>query len=248
MDEREFLKEMSELIDLGRTKENLLKKAEVDDYLSEYNLSDDKLKMVYAYLLEHNVEVEGSDVKSESNSEQETKDSKYIAVYKKELRALKEYTKEELNELYEKLKLGKDTSIINDVINANLKRVVSIAGKYKNRGVLLEDLIGEGNIELISCVNSLFGNKDVVNCKKYIDHSINKKLIEVVDEALGEDGRISTILGRVNLLHEATNVLAKEFGRVATIEELSEFTHMDLEEIQMYVELSNDSIEIGKGD
>ena len=42
--------------------------------------------------------------------------------------------------------------------------------------------------------------------------------------------------------------LAQEYGRIATIEELSEFTHMDIEEINQYVDLSHNEIELGKGE
>ena len=56
------------------------------------------------------------------------------------------------------------------------------------------------------------------------------------------------MLAKVNLLLEATHILAEEYGRIATIEELSEFTHMDLEEIRMYVDLSLDNIELGRGE
>jgi len=59
---------------------------------------------------------------------------------------------------------------------------------------------------------------------------------------------VHALLGRVNLLLEATRTLAQEYGRIATIEELSEFTHMDIEEINQYVDLSHNEIELGKGE
>ena len=59
---------------------------------------------------------------------------------------------------------------------------------------------------------------------------------------------MSAVLARINLLLEATHTLAEEYGRIATIEELVEFTHMQEEEIRMYVELSRDNIELGKGE
>ena len=42
--------------------------------------------------------------------------------------------------------------------------------------------------------------------------------------------------------------MAEEYGRVATLNELAEFTHMDDEEIKMYVEFSQNKIEIGTGE
>ena len=112
----------------------------------------------------------------------------------------------------------------------------------------MEDLIQEGNLELTTCVAMLCGNRDVLDYKKAIDHAVRSRLIELVDEELSGSDSISMVLARVNLLLEATRTLAEEYGRIATIEELSEFTHMDIEEINMYVDLSRNEIELGKGE
>ena len=134
------------------------------------------------------------------------------------------------------------------VIEAKLKRVVTLAGKYRGRGVPLEDLIQEGNLELTSCVAMLCGNQEVADFEKAMDHAVRSRLIELVDDELSDSDSISTVLARVNLLMEATKSLAEEYGRIATMDELAEFAHMDREEIQMYVDLSGNAIEIGSGD
>lgn len=249
MEQREFLRQMEQLVDFARTKENQLTKEEVADYCSDFSLSEDKLELIYAYLREHQVHVvgyEGETHVSSSESEKTQKDSQYIAIYRKELRGLPSYTKEETEALYESLRQG-DETVIGTVIEAHLQRVLALAGKYRDRGVLLEDLIQEGNLELTTCVAMLCGNKEVVDYKKAIDHAVRSRLIELVDGELSSMDSITMVLGRVNLLLEATRTLAKEYGRVATLEELSEFTHMDAEEIRMYVDLSRNEIEIGQG-
>ncbi len=94
----------------------------------------------------------------------------------------------------------------------------------------------------------LLGNHEVMDFKKAIDHAVRSRMIELVDEELSISDQVSAVLAKVNLLLEATHILAEEYGRIATIEELSEFTHMDLEEIRMYVDLSLDNIELGRGE
>lgn len=248
MDQREFLRQMEQLVDFARTKENQLTKEEVADYCSDLSLSEDKLELIYAYLREHQVHVEGYETTSHAETKEETstKDSRYITVYRKELRALPNYTEEEIQELFDGLRQGKEETV-GLVIEAHLQRVLTLAGKYRGRGVPLEDLIQEGNLELVNCVTMLQGNEEVTDYKKAIDHAVRSRLIELVDAELAGSDSITMVLGRVNLLLEATRILAKEYGRVATIEELSEFTHMDSEEIRMYVDLSRNEIEIGQG-
>ena len=43
MDQREFLRQMEELVDFGRTKENLLTKQEITDYCSDWNRGTDAI-------------------------------------------------------------------------------------------------------------------------------------------------------------------------------------------------------------
>lgn len=92
------------------------------------------------------------------------------------------------------------------------------------------------------------GNGEIKDMKKEMDHAVQSRLIELVDEQLQDQDSLSSILGRVNLLLEATRALAEEYGRVATIEELSDFTHMDIDEINMYVDFTDNKIELGKGE
>ena len=238
MDQREFLRQMEELVDFGRTKENLLTKQEIADYCSDWNLTEEQMPFVYAYLKEHRIEVEGYRAPVEKTEEEAVekseKDSKYLRLYKEELCQLKRYEEEE--------------QVISSVIEAHLHRVMQLADKYRGRGVPVEDLIQEGNLELTACVAMLCGNEEVVDYQKAIEHAVRSRLIELVDEELAGTDSVHALLGRVNLLLEATRTLAQEYGRIATIEELSEFTHMDIEEINQYVDLSHNEIELGKGE
>lgn len=261
-DQKEFLRQMKELADFGRTKENVLTKEEIADYCSDLSLTEEQLELVYAYLTEQKIQIPGFFAAGQNGQPKEEKgklpeesgsgkmsaeDSKYLRLYRKELRELPEFTKEEMDKLYQKLRRG-DETVVETVIKGHLSRVVTLAGKYRGRGVPLEDLIQEGNLELITCISMLCGNVSVPDFKKAIDHAVRSRLIELVDEELSQDESESTVLARLNLLLEATRTLAEEYGRIATLEELSEFTHMEQEEIQMYVDLTKEGIEIGKGE
>jgi RNA polymerase primary sigma factor len=251
LNQKDFLRQMEELVDFGRAKENLLTKDEVKDYCEDLLLNEDQMELVYAYLAEHQVKVSGysgNNTETDNGLTQKDSpaDSKYLRIYRKELRELPEYTKEEAEILYERLRNGED-AVTHAVVESHLARVVTLAGRYKGRGVPMEDLIQEGNLELMMCVSMLCGNQTVADFKKAIDHAVQSRLIELVDEELAGSDKESSVLARVNLLLEATRTLAEEYGRLATIEELSEFTHMDIAEIEMYVELSSDKIELGKG-
>ena len=48
MDQNKFLKQMQELVEFGRTKDNVLTKEEIADYCSDMSLTDKQLELVYA--------------------------------------------------------------------------------------------------------------------------------------------------------------------------------------------------------
>lgn len=244
MNQEIFLKQLNLLVDYARTKENKLQKQEVNDYFSEMKLNEEQLKLVYEYLAEHHVEVKGTSAKKDGKPMSQ-EDSAYLRIYRKEINTLPTRTKEEMEDIYRLLSEGEE-SILQTAIESHLKRVVTLAAKYKNRGVLLEDLIQEGNLELISSIHNLLGNNDIDNHRKEIERCIKARLIELVDEAAEATGRENSILAKTNLVYEATKVLAEELGMVANIHELAEYTKMTEDEIMELVELSLEEIKIGE--
>lgn len=248
-DQNEFMKQMLELVELAKANESRISKKEVDDFCSDLDLTKPQLKLVYDFLKEHNIDLTDGSKTDFSTSEGDgptmnTEDSKYIRFYRKELREMREYSIEECDNLYARLLAGEEVQ--STVVETYLHRVVTIANKYRNRGVPFEDLIGEANLELMLLVGDFCGNSDIKDLRKELDRGIRKRLIELVDGELDDKGKENSLLAKTNLIHEATKVLAEEWGRLATVEELAEYTKMTEEEIQMYVELALDEIHIAK--
>lgn len=262
--QNEFMKQMLELVDFAKAKDGTITKKEVADYCSDLELADGHLKLVYDFLYEHGIQVVGHKVKKGKTDDADsspdgfttaegdglnlnTEDSRYLSVYRRELRGLPEFSQEEKAQMYEKLLAGEE-GVIHSVIESHLKRVVTLAGVYKNRGVPLEDLIQEANLTLITTVDMICGNREIKEVKKELDRSIKGRLIELVDAQTESRGLEHTIVAKTNLIHEATKVLAEDLGRLATVEELAEYTKMTEEEIRMYVKLSLEEIRIGEGE
>ena len=61
---------------------------------------------------------------------------------------------------------------------------MKLSDKYRGRGVPVEDLIQEGNLELTACVAMLCGNEEVVDYQKAIVNAVSSRLIFLVDEVL----------------------------------------------------------------
>ena len=193
---------------------------------------------------EQETEVITEDSTTEDTTKHEEKDSIYLKMYLEDLSAIDELGKEEEKELIDKIKNGDEHSKVR-LIEGYLKLVVKIAKEYVNKGILIEDLIGEGNMGLMSGVNSINELVDHSNLSSYLENAIRETLIEVTKENTEQDKFAKRVMERANYLNSASNELAEDLGRKPTIKELSEYTKITVEEIIDILNMSGDSINVG---
>lgn len=170
-------------------------------------------------------------------------------LYRRELAALKNNGEAEENQKIQAYLEG-DTSLRNEIVEAQLKNVVGQVVKYRKRNVPEEDIIAEGNLALLNEISLLEkgreqfrkgdGSMDVAAFKEALWDGVIRAMEEFVDGMILSKDREETVLARVNLLYEATKYLAEEYGRMPTEEELAEYTRMEPLEIKEIRGLSKD--------
>jgi RNA polymerase primary sigma factor len=90
-----------------------------------------------------------------------------LKLYLKEISRIKEISPDEEKELGKKIQKG-DKEALNQLVEANLRFVVSVAKKYRGSGISFLDLINEGNLGLIEAAKRFDPNKNV----KFITYAI----------------------------------------------------------------------------
>ena len=151
---------------------------------------------------------------------------------------LREASHHELLSREEEIELAKrieeaDESARSELIQANLRLVISVALKYQGHNVPLEDLIQEGNIGLMKAVNK-FDYRKGFKFSTYAIWWIRQAIMRTLDNCSRSIRLPSYIVAKVNKIDSTYANLSQDLQREPTVEELSkslDFTDKQVEEI-----------------
>ena len=261
-----FDEKLSKLLELAKSKKNVLDEKEVLDAFAGEELTPEKLDRIYDFLDKKHVDVlkmsNDDDMDPDLFSEDEDADPEDeidvehidlsvpegigvddpVRMYLKEIGKVPLLSPDEEIELAKKIELG-DEEAKKKLAESTLRLVVSIAKRYAGRGMQLLDLIQEGNLGLIKAVEK-FDYRKGYKFSTYATWWIR----QAITRAIADQARTIRIpvhmVETINRLVRTQRQLVQKLGREATPEELAKELDMPVERVREIMKISQDPVSL----
>ncbi|MBO5415836.1 MAG: RNA polymerase sigma factor RpoD [Clostridia bacterium] len=256
--------DVSDLIEKG--KKGALSSSDLDEMIEELDYDMDRLDKLYETLEDNGIPLPG-DISSSEISEIESEVESFgggenmerlleqeglaiddpVRMYLKEIGRVPLLTAERERELAEIMTNSKSEeereAAKNELVEANLRLVVSIAKRYVGKGMFFLDLIQEGNLGLMKAVDKFDYSKGY-KFSTYATWWIR----QAITRAIADQARTIRIpVHMVETIHKVsryTRQMLQELGREATADELGEKMGMSPEKVREIMKIAQDPVSL----
>ncbi|MBQ9797904.1 MAG: RNA polymerase sigma factor RpoD [Clostridia bacterium] len=247
------------LIEKG--KKGKLSASDLDEALEEMDFDAESLDKLYETLEDNGISF-GSDISSEEMSAIESEVEAFSAaenmerileqeglaiddpvrLYLKEIGRVPLLTSEREKALAERMMAGDEDAKI-ELVEANLRLVVSIAKRYVGRGMFFLDLIQEGNMGLMKAVDKF----DYTKGYKFSTYA-TWWIRQAITRAIADQARTIRIpVHMVETIHKVSRIsrqLLQENGREPTADEIGERISMSPEKVREIMKIAQDPVSL----
>lgn len=237
--QNEFIKNIKDIVELALDQENVIFTEQLEAVFPEIKEDESKKALLTDYLKEKKIGIDSKLDIAEFITEDE---KNYLDYYLEELAEIKRLTKGE-REVYTKEAMAGNEDAYGILVNDYLPEVVDLAKLYVGQGVFLEDLIGEGNIALLTAVPLLGSLESHEEAEGFIGKQIMDALQDMIAANIDEMSEQEKIVNKVNKVSFAAEELSKLLGRKVTIEELSLESGISEAQIKKALKLTANKIE-----
>ena len=267
LQQEQFTKALLGLVDLAKTKKNVLQYGEINDAFKGMELTEDKMDLVLEYQEKQKIDIvnaevgvdnaedlilDNDDIILDDEDEVEIIDDvdvlegvsteDPVRMYLKEIGNVPLLTTEQEVELAKRVEAG-DEEAKKQLTEANLRLVVSIAKKYVGRGMPFLDLIQEGNMGLMKAVDKF----DYTKGYKFSTYA-TWWIRQAITRGIADTGRTIRVpvhmVETINKTLRMTRTLLQELGREPTPEEVAERLNVSVSRVREVLKISRDPVSL----
>jgi RNA polymerase primary sigma factor len=170
------------------------------------------------------------------------RDENTIAMYLKEINRIPLLSRED-EEKYAVLAAKGDKDAREILIKSNLRFVVNVAKKFRNKGLPMADLINEGNIGLINAIEKY----DVSRGYHFISYAV-WWIRQAILKAIGEKSKMIRLplnrFGELVQIDRARKVMYESLGREPDAAEIAEHLKMDKKDVAELLSISREYVSL----
>lgn len=234
-----FAKTLEQVRQQARAQGSSISEEQVREAFRDLELSDTQLQMVFDYLKKQKIGI-GEPV--DADEYLTAAERSYLQDYLDEIAALPVYSPGEI-EGYTIAAMAGEADAQAKLVEVYLKDVTDIAKLYTGQGVLLEDLIGEGNLALTFGVGMLSSLEQPREAQGMLAKMVMDAMEEQIQETAANEKTDRKVADRVNRVAEKAKELAEELHRKVTPEELAAETGLSAKSIRDAMRMSGFKIE-----
>lgn len=234
-----FAQTLEQIKQQAREQGGCISEEQVKEAFGELELSAGQLEMVFDYLRKQRIGI-GEPVDAEEYLTE--RERSYLQNYMDELAALPACSQGQI-EGYTIAAMAGEADAQAKLVEVYLKDVPDIAKLYTGQGVLLEDLIGEGNLALTFGVGMAGSLEKPEEVQGMLVRMIMKAMEEHIQENASNQKTDRRVADKVNQVAEKARELAEELHRKVTPEELAAETGLSVKSIRDAMRMSGFRIE-----
>ena len=234
-----FAQKLEEIKSIAREQGNCISEEQVRESFAEWNLGEDQFGLVKEYLQNNKIGI-GEPVNLDDYLTDD--EISYLDNYLTELKQIETVSEGEREAITLSAMAG-DTQAQQRFMNLLLTEVIEIAKLYSGQGVLLEDLIGEGNVAIAAGVTMLGCLENAKEAQGMIAKMIMDAMEDYISGDVEESKTDKKIVERVNKVAEAAKELAEDLHRKVSVEELSQESGLTQKVILEALRISGNKIE-----
>ena len=234
-----FAQTLEKVRELAKEQGNCISEEQVKQEFEALKLNEQQLQLVFDYLIKHKVGI-NEPVNMDDYLTQEERN--YLQDYLDELEQIPTVSEGEKEAITLSAMAG-DTDAQDRLTLLMLADVVEIAKLYTGQGVLLEDLIGEGNVAVATGCTMLGCLEHASEAQGMLGKMVMDAMEAYIAENASNEKVDQKVVDKVNKVTDAARELAEDFRRKVTVEELAAETKLSQTVIREAMKLTGNQIE-----